>query len=221
MSDTAHAPMSMHEAADLLRWYAEQGVDVALADAGQDRFAETAAQAAPPRPAGAPAVVRELPGIAPQPVVAPAADPGLARTVEDVVAEARAAAAQAASLDELRAMLMAFDGLALKRTATQLVFASGNPEARVMLVGEAPGRDEDREGEPFVGRAGKLLDLMLTAIGLDARASTSPTSFHGGRRATARRRCRKPRSACLSSVARSSWPTPTCWCASAAPRRRR
>src|SRR5207249_5245073 len=77
------------------------------------------------------------------------------------------AARSAASLEELRAILDAFEGCALRATATQLVFADGNPQARLMFVGEAPGRDEDIEGLPFVGRSGKLLDRMLTAIGLD------------------------------------------------------
>ena len=80
---------------------------------------------------------------------------------------AREAARNAASLDELRAILDRFEGCALRTTATQLVFADGNPKARVMFVGEAPGRDEDIEGLPFVGRSGKLLDRMLAAIGLD------------------------------------------------------
>jgi len=81
--------------------------------------------------------------------------------------QARSAAKNAKTLDELRTILANFEGCALKRTASQLVFADGNPEARLMLVGEAPGRDEDIEGLPFVGRSGKLLDRMLTAIGLD------------------------------------------------------
>jgi DNA polymerase len=80
---------------------------------------------------------------------------------------AREAAATAATLDDLRAILEQFEGCALPTTAKQLVFADGNPQARVMLVGEAPGRDEDIQGLPFVGRSGKLLDLMLAAIGLD------------------------------------------------------
>ena len=80
---------------------------------------------------------------------------------------ARDAARSAASLDELRAIMQGFTGCALRVTATQLVFADGNPQARVMFVGEAPGRDEDLAGLPFVGRSGKLLDRMLTAIGLD------------------------------------------------------
>jgi len=77
------------------------------------------------------------------------------------------AARAAASLDALRALLETFDGCALKHTATRLVFADGNPQARIMFVGEAPGREEDIEGLPFVGRSGKLLDRMISAIGLD------------------------------------------------------
>src|SRR5213079_3347746 len=80
---------------------------------------------------------------------------------------AREAARTAASLVELREILSKFEGCALRATAKQLVFADGNPQARVMFVGEAPGRDEDLAGEPFVGRSGKLLDLMMAAIGLD------------------------------------------------------
>jgi DNA polymerase len=80
---------------------------------------------------------------------------------------AREAARSAASLEELRAILDRFEGCALRTGATQLVFADGNPHARVMFVGEAPGRDEDIEGRPFVGRSGKLLDRMMAAIGLD------------------------------------------------------
>ena len=84
---------------------------------------------------------------------------------------ARDAARSAASLDELRAIMQGFNGCALRVTATQLVFADGNPQARVMFVGEAPGRDEDLAGLPFVGRSGKLLDRMLAAIGLDRTAA--------------------------------------------------
>jgi DNA polymerase len=80
---------------------------------------------------------------------------------------AREAARNAASLVELREILSKFEGCALRATAKQLVFADGNPQARVMFVGEAPGREEDLEGLPFVGRSGKLLDLMIAAIGLN------------------------------------------------------
>ncbi|MFC3694987.1 uracil-DNA glycosylase family protein, partial [Chenggangzhangella methanolivorans] len=78
-----------------------------------------------------------------------------------------AAAASAATIDELRAILEAFDGCPLKATASRTVFADGTPGARLMLVGEAPGREEDLSGLPFVGRSGQLLDRMLAAIGLD------------------------------------------------------
>ena len=86
---------------------------------------------------------------------------------EEAVMAAREAAKSAATLDDLRAILERFEGCALRTTAKRLVFADGNPQARLMFVGEAPGREEDIEGLPFVGRSGKLLDLMLKAIGLD------------------------------------------------------
>jgi uracil-DNA glycosylase len=86
---------------------------------------------------------------------------------EVAVMAAREAAATAKSLDELRALLENFQGCALRGTATQLVFADGNSQARVMFVGEAPGYEEDQTGKPFVGRSGKLLDRMMEAIGLD------------------------------------------------------
>jgi len=80
---------------------------------------------------------------------------------------AREAAKNATTLDDLRALLADFEGCALRATATQLVFADGNPQSRVMFIGEAPGYDEDIVGRPFVGRSGKLLDRMMAAIGLD------------------------------------------------------
>ena len=83
------------------------------------------------------------------------------------VASAREAARTAPSLEALKSLLENFDGCSLKSTATRLVFADGNPKARIMFVGEAPGREEDIEGLPFVGRSGKLLDRMIAAIGLD------------------------------------------------------
>jgi DNA polymerase len=86
---------------------------------------------------------------------------------EAAVMAARAAAGGAKTLEELRALLEKFEGCALHATATQLVFADGNPQSRVMFVGEAPGHEEDITGRPFVGRSGKLLDLMMGAIGLD------------------------------------------------------
>ena len=96
-----------------------------------------------------------------------AAAPGAPAAPDIAVMTAREAARSAASLEELRAMLAKFEGCALRTTAKQLVFADGNPQARVMFVGEAPGREEDLEGLPFVGRSGKLLDLMMAAINLN------------------------------------------------------
>ena len=96
---------------------------------------------------------------------APRAD--VAMAPEAAISSAREAARTAPSLEALRAMLENFEGCALKNTATRLVFADGNPQARIMFVGEAPGREEDLEGLPFVGRSGKLLDRMIGAIGLD------------------------------------------------------
>lgn len=86
---------------------------------------------------------------------------------EIAIMAAREAAKNAQSLDELRALLDNFQGCGLRATATQLVFADGNPQARVMFVGEAPGYEEDQTGRAFVGRSGKLLDRMIEAIGLD------------------------------------------------------
>lgn len=150
-------------AAELLAWYVEMGVDLAIEGDPQDRFAETAAETRHP---AASIGGRRLPETTPaRPTAAiPAAPTPLQ---ESAVADARALAAGAQDLDELRAILETFDGLSLRKTATRLVFADGNPRARVMFVGEAPGKEEDREGRPFVGRAGQLLDRMLAAIGLD------------------------------------------------------
>lgn len=76
-------------------------------------------------------------------------------------------AAQAKTLDELRTIVKNYDGCPLKKTATNTVFSDGNPQAKIMVIGEAPGADEDRQGLPFVGLSGKLLDRMFAAIGLD------------------------------------------------------
>ena len=145
---------------DLLDFYAEAGVDALVGEDPIDRFAtvETPIPAARIAPQAAPAQnfetkVRAVPAAPPAP--------------DEAAMAARAAAKNAKTLEELRAILDKFDGCALKATATQLVFADGNPAARLMFIGEAPGRDEDIEGLPFVGRSGKLLDRMLAAIGMD------------------------------------------------------
>src|SRR5207302_9340575 len=91
----------------------------------------------------------------------------LAESLAEAAQSARALAAGADSIAALAALVAAFDGCPLKRTATNTVFIDGNPAAPVMIIGEAPGAEEDRLGRPFVGRAGQLLDRMLAAIGLD------------------------------------------------------
>lgn len=157
---------------ELLAFYAEAGVDEALTDEPVDRFAARETRpAAPARQAEPARSAPALPGRA-EPRMQPPAAPKAPVAVPDdgQVALARQRAAQAATLDELRRHMAEFDGCNLKFTAKNLVFADGNPEADVMLVGEAPGRDEDLEGLPFVGRSGQLLDRMLAAIGLDRQS---------------------------------------------------
>ncbi|HUN45063.1 MAG TPA: uracil-DNA glycosylase [Stellaceae bacterium] len=148
--------MSAEPLAELLSWYVAMGADEAIGAEPLDRFAPP--PAAPPRMPMAPRA--DVPSPAPAPV-APLVAPSAA------AASARELAAAAQTLAELEAAVRGFDGCALKRTATNTVFADGSPEAPLMVIGEAPGADEDRIGRPFVGRAGQLLDRMLAAIGID------------------------------------------------------
>jgi DNA polymerase len=148
----------------LLAFYAAAGIDLAVGEEPVDRFQERQPERrATPSPAPAPGATP--PRGVPAPAVRAAA--AAAITPDQAATDARALAAQAMTLDALRDLLERFDGCALKQTASRLVFADGNPQARIMLVGEAPGADEDRQGLPFVGRSGQLLDRMLAAIGLD------------------------------------------------------
>ena len=132
--------------ADMLRWYLTAGVDEVIGEQPVDRYAQSAKPAAkaPVAQAGAPAAPQ-------QPAAASSAHLAMA----------------AANLAELKAAMESYEGCALKRTCQRTVFADGDPSARLMIVGEAPGADEDRLGLPFVGASGKLLDRMLTSIGLD------------------------------------------------------
>lgn len=150
-------PLTDAEALAALDWYRTAGVDIAVGDVPVDRFA---ASAAAPRKAQ----LRPLPA-----AIAPAAPPPPPSTpvVNADPSETRELAARARTLDELRAAMDAYNGCSLKLRATQLCFADGNPAAKIMLVGEGPGEQEDLQGKPFVGRAGQLLDRMLAAIGLD------------------------------------------------------
>jgi uracil-DNA glycosylase family 4 len=169
-----------------LQWYRAMGVEDALGETAVDWLARPeagpgtgfllasaprAVGSAPSRhPSPAPPSADKVP-VRPAPS-RPAAPSPPARQFataapEAAVATARAAARDAPTLDALRAQLEVFNGCALKSTAKNLCFYRGAPQARLMLIGEAPGRDEDLSGVPFVGRAGQLLDKMLAAIGLD------------------------------------------------------
>jgi DNA polymerase len=152
-----------------LRWLAEMGADEAIGDTPVDRFAVRPSSPATAAPVPARAAAR--PAAAPprpMPAASPATPPASASAA---VAGARALAQAANTVAELEAAVASFDGCALKTTATRLVFADGNPKAPVMFVGEAPGADEDRQGKPFVGVSGQLLDRMLAWIGLDRQSA--------------------------------------------------
>ena len=173
------------DAVETLRFYVEAGVDVALSETPVDRFALSRLQAegatevsrAPIVRAPAPAPKAEQPPpeirrpTLPMPELRNASPANFSVPSEAAVMAAREAAASAETLDALRATLESFEGCNLRFTATNLVFADGNPEARVMFVGEAPGMEEDLQGLPFVGRSGKLLDRMIAAIGLDLKSA--------------------------------------------------
>ncbi len=158
-----------------LRWQVEAGADEAIGAQPLDRFAESAAPAPQPSPpprasqtsAQAPAQAPAAAARAPAPAAPPAPVTGQKVTAPQGDASAYARVADAKSLDDIRAALETFDGCPLRQTATNLVFFDGNPAARILMVGEAPGAEEDRRGLPFVGPAGKLLDRMLESIGLD------------------------------------------------------
>ena len=166
------------DARELIAFYLDAGVDALLGEEPIDRFADEAA--APPPERGQVGVRAATPRLSTDPSpgrlqrpVPPLSGDGPSQALasppsaEAAVMAARAAAKSAKNLDELRALLESFEGCMLRATATRLVFADGHPGSRVMFVGEAPGRDEDIAGVPFVGRSGKLLDLMMAAIGLD------------------------------------------------------
>lgn len=148
----------------LLRWYETMGVDEAIGEAPQDRFAPAAAPALPPP-------------ITRPPLSAPSVTAVAAAPVESNAVRARELADAATTLAELQDAIATFDGCALRRTATNTVFADGTPHAPVMIIGEAPGADEDRIGRPFVGRSGQLLDRMLAAIGLERQRNVYITNI--------------------------------------------
>ena len=148
----------------LLRWYVDQGIDESIGEEAVDRFAAPAPQAAPPpiqqQAPAAPTPIRPAP-LAPTPLRGP-----VPIESPQLVEDARALAQRCNSVEELEAAVRAFEGCALKRTAKNTVFADGVVGSPVMIVGEAPGADEDRLGKPFVGVSGQLMDRMFDAIGM-------------------------------------------------------
>ena len=161
--------LDSQQALALLKLYIEWGADEAIESTPQSRLGATLLRPAqrPPAPAQKPASPAPAAQLSEQPV--PAFRPAPVRALGDQAAilSAREAARAAPDLAALKEALARFDGVSLSKTATNLVFADGNPQAKVMLVGEAPGADEDRLGLPFVGVSGQLLDRMMAAIGLD------------------------------------------------------
>ena len=162
-------------ARELLAFYAEAGVDTAIGERANDLLSQPEPPAAAEQPRKAASNVMSDSSSGP---AARTADPRLGNAParpavaappapDAAVMAAREAARSASSLEELRAILDRFDGCGLKGSASRLVFADGTPGSKLMLVGEAPGAEEDKQGLPFVGRSGQLLDRMLTAIGLD------------------------------------------------------
>ena len=171
------SPADSRDIAALLAWQAAAGADEAIEELPVDRYKAsaafpTAAKSAPAQLSEAPLARQPAPpAIRPAPAKPAMAKPPVATAPSipktAAAASARELASAANSLEELVEALAAFDGCALKKTATNLVFGDGNPAAKIMFVGEAPGADEDRAGKPFVGVSGQLLDKMVGWIGLD------------------------------------------------------
>ena len=189
-----------------LRWQVDSGADEAILDRAVDRFAEAAkakAAAATKRatetqdttPTANRLTNTATPPDSPRPV------PSLAAT-DTVNQDARALANACNDLTALRAALEKFDGCPLKTTATNLVFGTGAPSADVMLIGEAPGRDEDRQGEPFVGASGQLLESMLGFVDLDRTANVYITNILPWRPPGNRQPTAAETSACLPFLER-------------------
>jgi uracil-DNA glycosylase family 4 len=215
------------EALALLEWQIAMGADEAIGEIARDRLSPAPAA----EPATLPPAVADLPPASPLPNPPPRAGEGrvgvlaprpgegrtdaTARSTPTLVAppaaladspaeaaqSARLLAAQAQTIDALAELVADFDLCPLKRTATNTVFMDGNPEARIVIVGEAPGAEEDRTGRPFVGRAGQLLDRMLAAIDLD-RTSVQITNVIYWRPPGNRKPTAAETAACLPFVLR-------------------
>lgn len=148
----------------MLAWSVASGADECVGEEPVNRFELASRNSRAAKSVSTPVSAQQTP---------PSKPAALSEHTIDALASARQLAAAATTLEELRAAIESFEGCGLKATAHSTVFCDGNPRARVMLVGEAPGRDEDRQGKPFVGRSGQLLDRMFDAIGL-ARTAEDP-----------------------------------------------
>lgn len=166
---------------DVLEWFLDNGIDEAVSTSPVDKTAvgkppisnvtidnvKQQSQAATPPPAQVqPAVSAE--DLAAEPLMGTA----------QALIEAKQRAADAKSLEELRATIQSFEGLAVKKTAMNMVFCDGSPEADIMVIGEAPGADEDRQGKPFVGASGQLLDKVFSRIGLSRTAENAKNGLY-------------------------------------------
>ena len=179
MSDPRHDRPGEMRPEDALRWYLEAGVDEAIGTEPVNRFDLPEPKPRPVAKREAPKTVRDrsfgeqgLPFDTPMtaertPARAKPAAPGVLEPADVTAASARDLAQSCETLAELKAAIERFESCPLKKTAMNTVFADGNPESGLMFIGEAPGAEEDRRGLPFVGRAGRLLDKMLQAIGRD------------------------------------------------------
>lgn len=180
--DETKANLPSDQAASLLAWYVASGADEALGEEPVNRFEAPSTAQRVVLSAHPDGQQKDMPGLvapkaAPRPPRPAAAAPLPDHTL-DALASARDLAASATTLAELRGAIESFEGCGLKGTAHSTVFCDGNPKARIMLVGEAPGREEDRQGKPFVGPAGQLLDRMFDAIGLSRTAEDPDKSFY-------------------------------------------
>ena len=171
----------MNQELEILKWQLDAGVDIAIAEAPINRFETSGNGSSHKNPLSEIQPAKSNPSpdsplgkrLSKEPVAQVRSNPTEDAVIPDdeAIGLARAQAGSASSIEELHEILAKFEGCNLKRAAKNLVFADGNPEADIMFVGEAPGRDEDLQGLPFVGRSGQLLDKMMAAIELSRQSA--------------------------------------------------
>ena len=167
--DTLKAPILTQALSSTLAWYMDQGIDIFLGDMPishvqekpQNSLLDSALAQTPLKPTKAP----------------PSQDNKVLGTAGAII-EAEKLAASCTTLGELQSTIAGFEGLSVRKTATNMVFSDGNENARVMLIGEAPGADEDRQGKPFVGMSGQLLDKILACIDLNRKSQDPRKSVY-------------------------------------------